>query len=112
VTIWYVVAGAALGAPARFAIDQYIRKYSTKPYGIALVNIFGSFVIGLSLSATENLYGLFAIGFAGAFTTWSTLILDLYLAFELKRYRDLSVNILLSTSLGLLAAYMGIKITG
>lgn len=111
-TTWYVILGAALGAPARFTVDQYIRKYSAKPYGIILVNIFGSFVFGLTINASENLYGLFAIGFAGAFTTWSTLMLDLYLAFELKRYRDLSINILVSLSLGLLAAHLGIKIAG
>ena len=41
-----VILGAAIGAPARFAIDQYIRKFTDKPYGIFAVNILGSFVFG------------------------------------------------------------------
>ena len=42
----YVVLGAAIGAPARFAIDQYIRKFTDKPYGIFLVNVLGSLILG------------------------------------------------------------------
>jgi len=41
-----VILGAGIGAPARFAIDQYIRKFTDKPYGILLVNVLGSFVLG------------------------------------------------------------------
>ena len=40
----YVILGAAVGAPARFVIDQYIRKVTNKPYGIFVVNILGSFL--------------------------------------------------------------------
>ena len=81
---WYVILGAAIGAPARFAIDQYIRRFTSKPYGIFLVNVIGSFVIGITYTKTESTYDLMAVGFAGAFTTWSTFMLDIYLGFELK----------------------------
>ncbi len=27
-----VICGAAIGAPARFAIDQYIRKFTSQPF--------------------------------------------------------------------------------
>jgi CrcB protein len=80
-----VILGAAIGAPARFAIDQYIRKFTTKPYGIFTVNILGSFFLGLTYGKSEHVHDLFAIGFAGAFTTWSTFMLDIYLAFEGER---------------------------
>ena len=91
----YVILGAAIGAPARFAIDQYIRRFTSKPYGIFLVNVIGSFVIGLTYTKTESTYDLFAVGFAGAFTTWSTFMLDIYLGFELKRYREITINLVL-----------------
>jgi CrcB protein len=106
----YVILGAAIGAPARFAIDQYIRKFSSKPYGIFLVNVIGSFVIGLTFNKTETVYDLFAVGFAGAFTTWSTFMLDIYLGFELKRYREISVNLVMSLGFGLAAAYLGLQL--
>ena len=35
-SVLYVILGAAIGAPARFAIDQYIRRFTAQPYGILL----------------------------------------------------------------------------
>jgi CrcB protein len=106
----YVILGAAIGAPARFAIDQYIGRFTKKPYGIFLVNVLGSFVIGLTFKKSETIYDLFAVGFAGAFTTWSTFMLDIYLGFELKRYREITVNLIMSLGFGLAAAYLGLQL--
>ena len=107
---WYVIFGAAIGAPARFAVDQYIRKYTDKPYGTFLVNVIGSFVIGLTYTKTESTYDLLAVGFAGAFTTWSTFMLDIYLGFELKRYKEITINLVMSLGFGLAAAYLGLQL--
>jgi CrcB protein len=107
---WYVILGAAIGAPARFAIDQYIRRFTSKPYGIFLVNVIGSFVIGLTYTKTESTYDLLAVGFAGAFTTWSTFMLDIYLGFELKRYKESTINLVMSLGFGLAAAYLGLQL--
>jgi fluoride exporter len=107
---WYVIFGAAIGAPARFAVDQYIRKYTDKPYGTFLVNVIGSFIIGLTLARNEDIQDLIAVGFAGAFTTWSTFMLDIYQAFELKRYKEAAINLFLSLGLGLAAAYLGLQL--
>jgi CrcB protein len=110
VNTWYVILGAAIGAPARFAIDQYIRRFTSKPYGIFLVNVIGSFVIGLTYTKTESTYDLLAVGFAGAFTTWSTFMLDIYLGFELKRYKEITINLVMSLGFGLAAAYLGLQL--
>ena len=87
-----IICGAAVGAPARFAIDQYIRRYTTKPYGVFVVNILGSFLLGLTYGRSEQVHDLLAVGFAGAFTTWSTFMLTISLGF------------------GLLAAWLGLQI--
>ena len=105
-----VILGAGIGAPARFAIDQYIRKFTDKPYGIFVVNVVGSFLFGLTMKSPENTYALFAIGFAGAFTTWSTFMLDFFLAYELKKYKDAAINLSASLVLGLLAASLGMSL--
>ncbi|MEI7540706.1 MAG: CrcB family protein [Actinomycetes bacterium] len=105
-----VILGAAFGAPARFAIDQYIRKFSSKPYGIFVVNIIGSFVFGLTMKSSVNAHAFFVIGFAGAFTTWSTFMLDFFLAYELKRYTAAAINLSASLGCGLLAAWLGISL--
>ena len=106
----FVILGAAIGAPARFAIDQYIRKFSSKPYGIFVINILGSFVFGLTMKNSLNAHAFFAIGFAGAFTTWSTFILDFFLAIELKSYKSAALNLIASLVFGLLAASLGIAL--
>jgi CrcB protein len=106
----YVILGAAIGAPARFAIDQYIHKFTQKPYGIFLVNILGSFLLGLTFKSSEHVHDLFAIGFAGAFTTWSTFMLDIFLAYELRRYREAALNLTLSLGFGILAAWCGLQL--
>ena len=106
-----VILGAAIGAPARFAIDQYVRKFTDKPYGILLVNVLGSFVFGLTMKSSENNFALFAIGFAGAFTTWSTFMLDFFLAYELKKYKEAAINLGASLVFGLLAASLGMSLT-
>jgi CrcB protein len=107
---FYIVIGAAIGAPARFAIDQYIRKFTSKPYGIFLVNVIGSFLLGYTFNSTTHIHDLIAIGFAGAFTTWSTFMLDIYLAFELKRKNEALINLGVSLGFGLLAAWLGLQI--
>jgi CrcB protein len=105
-----VIFGAAIGAPTRFLIDQYLRKFSNAPWGTFTVNIVGSFVIGLTWGVSENVVALVAIGFAGAFTTWSTFMLDIYLAIELKKYRSAAINYIGSLLIGLLAAALAINL--
>jgi CrcB protein len=105
-----IICGAAVGAPARFAIDQYFRRYTTKPYGVFVVNILGSFLLGLTFGRSEQVHDLLAVGFAGAFTTWSTFMLDIYLAYELKRYKEAAANLIISLGFGLLAAWVGLQL--
>ena len=105
-----IILGASIGAPARYAIDQYLRRFTTKPYGTFSVNVLGSFLIGLTFNSSESVNGLLAIGFAGTFTTWSTFMLDLYLAYELRRYKDALINVGASLVFGLLAAWAGVQL--
>lgn len=121
-TALLIIIGAAVGAPSRFLLDQYLRRFIKYPYGILAINVFGSFVIGLTVAhaqstsvfyrvgTTDNMHALVAIGFAGAFTTWSTFILDLYLAFELKQYKSAVTNLLLSIAFGLMAVALGMHL--
>ncbi len=105
-----ILFGAAVGGPLRFVVDQKIRAYTTKPYGIFTVNILGSFLLGITYGRVEEGFDLFAIGFAGAFTTWSTFMLDIYLAYELKRHKEAAINLIMSLGIGLLAAWCGLQL--
>lgn len=108
--IFFVIAGAAVGAPSRYLLDLHLRKYIKYPVGITVINVLGAFIIGLSIGPADNLRALVVVGFAGAFTTWSTFMLDLYLEFELKQYKSAITNLLLSLTLGLGAAWLGIHL--
>ena len=108
--VFLIIVGAAIGAPTRHLIDEYVRRFTKKPYGIFAINIFGSFLIGLTYTKSEHVHDLLAIGFAGAFTTWSTFMLDIYLAFERRHYKEATLNLTVSLSIGLLAAWFGMQI--
>jgi CrcB protein len=109
-TALYVVLGASLGASARFLIDQYFRRLTNKPIGTFLVNVLGSFLVGLTFANKTHWHDFLALGFAGAFTTWSTFILDLYLGYELKKYKEVAINLTASLVFGLTAAWLGIQL--
>ena len=105
-----VSLGAAIGAPARFWIDNFFRPKYVFPVGIMVANIVGSFAIGLLVNASKSLTALFAIGFCGAFTTWSTFVLDSYFGFKNKHYSRTAFNFFGSLIMGLFAVKLGIKI--
>ena len=107
-TALFVALGSAFGAPARFLVDQYFKKYTEKPIGTFLVNVTGSFFIGLTFGSAEHWHDFIAVGFAGSFTTWSTFMLDLYLAIRLKKYNPAIINFVASIAFGLLAARIGL----
>jgi CrcB protein len=109
-SVLFVILGAAIGAPARFLIDQYLRKVTDKPVGTFVVNILGAFLIGLTLGEKSYWHDFFAIGFAGAFTTWSTFILDLYLGYERKKYKEVAINVTASLVFGLAATWLGLQL--
>ena len=103
----YVIVGAGIGAPSRYLLDLYLRKFLKYPVGIAIINILGSFILGLSIGPANNFHAFVGLGFIGAFTTWSTFILDVYLAIELKQYKSGFLNLFLTLIFGLGAFWLG-----
>jgi fluoride exporter len=78
VTAILVALGAAVGAPLRYLVDQAVsrRHDSLFPWGTFVVNLAGSFLLGLlaalSLRADAPVLALAGTGFCGALTTYST----------------------------------------
>jgi len=99
--------GAFVGAPTRYVIDTYFRSYMKFPLGILIVNVSGSFLLGLVIeSGSDIAYGL--MGFCGALTTWSAFALDLFEEVDKKDFRSFTLNLLTNYGLGVLAAALGI----
>ena len=79
-----VAVGGALGAPARYEVSQLIHVApDTFPWATLATNLSGAFVLGLFLTFVlerrapmRYLRAFFAIGFLGAFTTFSTMAVE------------------------------------
>lgn len=79
-----VAIGGALGAMARFWVYNALLRWSGGfPWATLAVNIIGSLLLGLVFVLIADrvvmapaLRGLIAVGFLGAFTTFSTFSLD------------------------------------
>ena len=103
--------GAFIGAPTRYVIDQHFRSYMKFPTGILIVNVAGSFLLGLRIdSQTDLAYGL--MGFCGALTTWSAFALDLFNESEEKDWKRFAGNLMSNYTLGVLAALTALWIVG
>lgn len=76
-----VALGAALGAPSRYLVDVAARRLLGErlPWGTLAVNLSGSAAAGLlvGLDPGDAVRVLGVVGFLGAFTTASTLALEL-----------------------------------
>lgn len=87
----FVMIGGALGAAARFGMQIWLQRDVEFPWGTLAANLLGCLALGIiaqlvASSAWFNASGiipdqhrlLFAIGFCGSFTTFSTLVLELH----------------------------------
>jgi CrcB protein len=105
--------GSVLGAYLRYKITESPLIFNTIPVNVLLVNLIGSFILGLFivLSQQWNLdgkYSLFAaIGFCGSLTTMSFLALDSTNLLENHQYISLVVNILANVVLSIIALIGG-----
>ena len=98
-----------LGACARVllgaAVDGRARRAEYFPWGTLAVNVLGAFALGVLAGADvgEDAYALAATGFLGAFTTFSTWVVDS----RLLGARPGGANLAVSLVLGLLAVWLG-----
>jgi fluoride exporter len=93
-----------VGALARFLLDGAVseRVASAFPWGTLAVNVSGSFVLGLVGGGD-----LVGTGLLGAYTTFSTWMLETHRLAEEGRVRLAVVNIVGSLAAGLAAAALG-----
>lgn len=109
-TFIWIAAGAFLGAITRFAIGQFMKRWSDSsfPWATLFVNVSGSFGLGYLYAHTHHpsLILFLGVGFFGSFTTFSTLKLEL-MRFATKDWIRFGLYLLATYMLGLVAAYVG-----
>jgi fluoride exporter len=104
-----VFAGAALGAPVRYLLNTVVaaRFPSRFPWGTFVVNVAGSFVLGLLTAASSTWMPLLGTGFCGGLTTYSTFSYETVRLLERGDHRLAVLNVLFGAGVGVGAAYLG-----
>jgi fluoride exporter len=111
----WVSLGAILGANLRYFVSRLAAKLLSTdfPYGTLIINITGSFILGLFLVwTTERVFAdpkwrwLVAIGFCGAYTTFSSYAFETMSYFEQGHWSLFAANIV-GNNLLCLAAVLG-----
>jgi fluoride exporter len=114
VSLWVWIGVALLGgvgAVARFVLDAVIsaRSGGELPLGTLTVNLGGAFVLGLltGLNVVGNALLLAGTATIGAYTTFSTWMLETHRLAEDRAYQIAALNIVLSLAAGIGAAALG-----
>jgi len=111
-----LVVGGGLGAGARYLMDAAIMRGRSGafPIGILLVNVLGSFLLGLVTGLGPNVAPAWAsilgVGVLGGFTTFSTVSTETALLAERGRRDWAWVNLIGTLVLALIAAAAGLVI--
>lgn len=111
--------GGFAGAVARYVVDGFVaeRVAGAFPWGTLVVNLSGSFVLGALFALTvdrailpADIRGPVLIGFIGAYTTFSTYMLESWQLIGSGAFGLALVNLAGSVVLGLVAVGAGMTI--
>jgi CrcB protein len=114
-----VAAGGALGAVLRYLLSGWAQEIGGPrfPWGTLVVNVVGSFALGLLMAAliehattSPATRAFWTIGVLGAFTTFSTFSYETLTLVSLGDWRAGAVNVAANLGLGLVAAFLGLRI--
>jgi CrcB protein len=108
--------GAVLGANARYLVGLWAaQRFGVDfPYGTAIVNITGSFVLGFLAEwgaarsgISPEMRLLVAVGFLGAYTTFSSFAAESLQQLESAGMGSALLNLFVNNGLGIGAAWVG-----
>ena len=118
-TLLLVGIGGFLGAIARYLIDGWVSNLTrgSFPFGTLAINLSGSFALGILFALTVELVELppdvrpaLMIGFLGAYTTFSTLMLESWRLVEEGSMALGLANLIGSSVLGIVAMVGGLTL--
>ena len=114
---WYVVVGSAVGGAVRYLLGGWVQRKvgTTFPIQTLLINVSGSFLLGLlqqfALQTTllsPEVRALLTIGFCGGYTTFSTFSYESVRMLEDGDWQRTSLYLASSVVLSLGAVILGI----
>jgi CrcB protein len=115
-----VAVGGAMGTISRYGISRALpTPPESIPWAIFLVNVVGCLALGFVLQlilerwpTNEFIRPFVAVGFIGAFTTFSTVMIDADLLVRDGAAGTAAVYIVVSVLAGLVAVFTGIVAAG
>jgi CrcB protein len=110
-TYLFIALGGALGAVLRFVIASAVAF----PMGTLVVNVLGSFMMGLAFvwfsTRAAGQWPLFVMtGCLGGFTTFSAFSLDVLRLVEAEKYLNAGGYVVASVVFSLLAIFAGVYV--
>jgi fluoride exporter len=110
--VWSGVAlVGGIGSVLRFVIDRAVARRAARafPFGTLAVNISGAFLLGFlgGLALSKDAALVAGTGFVGAYTTFSTWMLETHRLGEERQTWTALANIVVSVALGIAAAVLG-----
>ena len=110
VTAATFVAAAVVGTLARAEAGRRWNRRNGIVVGTLVVNVTGSFLLGLLSEATPTAMTVLGVGGLGAFTTFSSFAHDAVALVELRRLAAAAVYVGAALVLGVAAAGAGVAI--
>lgn len=105
-----VIVGGALGSTTRYFLGRrFASRHQHIPVGTFIINVSGAFFLGVvtGFDISALLYGLFAEGFLGAYTTFSTFMFEDFVLLQNNRILSAMIYVLATLVLSFLAFYLG-----
>jgi CrcB protein len=112
VLVWSGVAlVGGIGSVLRFVIDRAVARRVAQafPFGTLAVNVSGAFLLGFlgGLALSKDAALVVGTGFVGAYTTFSTWMLETHRLGEERQTWTALANIVVSVALGIAAVVLG-----
>lgn len=115
----WIGLGGFLGANARALVAEWAaQRFGTSfPYGTFIANISGSFVLGMCMVVlahhdllTSHVRFFLAVGFLGAYTTFSTYTYESLMLLQDGHVVLAGVKLFGSVAIGLLGVFLGMTL--
>ncbi len=114
-SIVYISIGGFFGAIIRFAVTNYAKRKtkSDMPLGTIAVNFVGAFLIGLflKLSLSGSADALLIVGFLGAFTTFSKIMLEMVQMLDAGKKKTFFAYFFVSFVGGVFCTFIGVIVS-
>ncbi|MDP8299104.1 MAG: fluoride efflux transporter CrcB [Candidatus Tantalella remota] len=117
VKILYLIIGGTIGTVSRYGVSGFVHRVlgANFPYGTLTVNFAGCFLIGLLAALADKKFLLnvnarvfLMIGFCGAFTTFSTFMLETSNLIDNGETMRAFMNLFLSVVVGFAVFRLGL----